>query len=536
MEQIFRRIKAFLDSCPKILILAMFYLILFGIGYLDFRAGVDMSLSPLYLVPITALTWFVSPLHGIICALVGAVLTLGGDVANGLPSERFVLLVWTIAARMSFFIVIVILLTFLKNMGVRRRMADEALNKVMQRLELAQMAAGAGVWDRSFITGETEWSSQMYSLLGLEQRDVEADMDTMLSLVHPDDRDNLIARRKQALEEHITIRNEYRVIWPDGQIHWLLSQGRGIYDELGRPVRITGICMDITERKKIEAELIEHREHLANLVEERTEELIKSNAQLHAEIDRRDRAEKELKVYRDHLEELVKERTEELEKANRSLHVEIVERRQAELTISSLLQQKEMLLKEVHHRIKNNMASMMSLLSLQIKDLDDPAAIASLQDAKSRLSSMGVMYDKLYRSENYREMSVREYLPPLIREIVDQFPNGEQTAIETDLADFSLSIRTIPPLGLIINELVTNAMKYAFKDRAKGVIRVRASSVEGRATIVFEDDGSGIPESMDVEKSGGFGLKLVSMLIEQLDGSIRIERNNGSRFILEFAI
>ena len=159
-----------------------------------------------------------------------------------------------------------------------------------------------------------------------------------------------------------------------------------------------------------------------------------------------------------------------------------------------------------------------------------------LQDAKSRLSSMGVMYDKLYRSENYREMSVREYLPPLIREIVDQFPNGEQTAIETDLADFRLSIRVIPPLGLIINELVTNAMKYAFKDRDGGVIRVSASSVEGRATIAFEDDGSGIPESMDIEKSGGFGLKLVSMLIEQLEGSIRIERNNGSRFILEFAI
>ncbi|MGV8120480.1 MAG: sensor histidine kinase [Candidatus Xenobiia bacterium LiM19] len=536
MEQIIGRIKAFLDSCPKTLILVMFYVVLFGIGYMDFRAGVDMSLSPLYLLPITALTWFVSPLHGIICALIGALLTLCGDVANGLPSERFVLLVWTIAVRLSFFIVIVILLTFLKNMGVRRRLADDALNKVKQRLELAQMAAGAGVWDRSFITGETEWSPQMFSLLGLEQQNVEADMDTMLSLVHPEDLDNLIARRKQAIEEHITIRNEYRVIWPNGQIHWLLSQGRGVYDEQGKPIRIIGICMDITERKKTEAELVEYREHLENLVEERTDELRKSNAQLHAEIERRDQAEKELKVYRDHLEELVKERTDELEKANRSLHMEIIERRHAELTVSSLLQEKEMLLKEVHHRIKNNMASMMGLLSLQIKDLDNPSAITSLQDAKSRLSSMGVMYDKLYCTENYREMSVLEYLPPLIREIVDQFPNREMITVETDMEDFVLSTRTVSSLGLIINELITNAMKYAFKERLKGIINVSASSDKGRATIVFEDDGSGIPESMDMEKSGGFGLKLVSMLIEQLDGSIRIERNNGSKFILEFAV
>jgi len=198
--------------------------------------------------------------------------------------------------------------------------------------------------------------------------------------------------------------------------------------------------------------------------------------------------------------------------------------------------EKELLLKEVHHRIKNNMRTMMNLLSLQSSVLKDSPAVTALQDARSRMQSMGVLYEKLYRSEDFREISIKDYLPPLIDEIVGVFPHNEMVKIETEIADFSLSARLLSPLGIIVNELVTNAMKYAFTGRTTGTIRVSAASKNNRATLVFEDNGCGIPESIDIENSTGFGLQLIGMLTKQLKGTIRLDRQHGSRFILEFDV
>jgi len=193
-------------------------------------------------------------------------------------------------------------------------------------------------------------------------------------------------------------------------------------------------------------------------------------------------------------------------------------------------------LKEVHHRIKNNMTTMMSLLSLQSSTLKDPLAIAALQDARSRLQSMGVLYDKLYRSEGFRDISIRDYLPPLINEIAGQFPGRDLVTIETDMADFSLGTAVLSSLGIIVNELITNAMKYAFTGRDEGVIRVSSSLHDNIVTLVCEDNGIGIPESIDIDKSSRFGLQLVALLAKQLKGSIRLERGRGAKFILEFRV
>ncbi len=213
---------------------------------------------------------------------------------------------------------------------------------------------------------------------------------------------------------------------------------------------------------------------------------------------------------------------------------DITEHKQAEEKIQTLLEEKELLLREVHHRIKNNMGTMMSLLSLQSKTLEDPTAIAALGDAKSRLGSMGVLYDKLYRTENLREMSIKEYLPALVNEIIDVFPNKGAVKIETQIDDFILGVKVLSPLGIIVNELLTNAMKYAFIDKDDGLITVSATIKDHLATLVIEDNGNGIPKSITIETSSGFGLQLVDMLTKQIDGTIRIERGKGTRFVLEF--
>jgi two-component sensor histidine kinase len=215
---------------------------------------------------------------------------------------------------------------------------------------------------------------------------------------------------------------------------------------------------------------------------------------------------------------------------------DITERKHAEENIKTLLAEKELLLKEVHHRIKNNMGTMMSLLSLQANTIHDSSTVTALKDAQNRLRSMEVLYDKLYRSENLRSITVNDYLPPLIKEIVNIFPNSDTVKIETKIDDFVLGVRELSSLGIIVNELLTNTMKHAFAGKEKGLITVSASKQGKRATIIIGDNGVGIPESVDIESSTGFGLMLVGTLTKQLQGSIRIERKEGTNFILEFEI
>lgn len=215
--------------------------------------------------------------------------------------------------------------------------------------------------------------------------------------------------------------------------------------------------------------------------------------------------------------------------------VDITERKQREEKIKVLLLEKELLLKEVHHRIKNNMSSMMSLLSLQANALKNPEAVAALLEARDRMRSMAMLYDKLYRSENLREMSLKDYLPLLINEIVGVFPNRDLVKVGKRIDDIVLGVKVLAPLGIIVNELITNARKHAFTGRESGSINVSASAKDGRVTLIVEDDGIGVPESIDIVNSPGFGLQLVGMLAAQLDGAVWIERGKGTRVVLEFA-
>lgn len=215
---------------------------------------------------------------------------------------------------------------------------------------------------------------------------------------------------------------------------------------------------------------------------------------------------------------------------------DITERKLAEDRIKKLLDEKELILKEVHHRIKNNMNTINGLLNLQAGRMVEPAAVAALEDAGNRVQSMMVLYDKLYQSDNINEAAAGTYLPDLVEQIVLNFPNSRSVKIETNIDDFVLEVKHLSPLGIIINELVTNIMKYAFKGRESGIITVSAMLKNNFVTLVIQDNGIGIPESVSLEKSTGFGFSLVNMLTDQLNGTIRLERGNGTRFVLEFEV
>jgi len=232
-----------------------------------------------------------------------------------------------------------------------------------------------------------------------------------------------------------------------------------------------------------------------------------------------------------HLEMVLAENREN-ETLHRVVISDITERTHVEDTIKALLAEKELILKEVHHRIKNNMNTMRSLLTLQALSMNDAVTSAALEDAGKRLVSMEVLYDKLYRSGGCSDLSVDVYLPALVDAVLSNFPAFTDVAVEKRFGDFKLDAKRMQPLGIIINELLTNVMKYAFKGKSDGRLLVSATLERGLATIVVQDNGNGIPDSVDLGKSTGFGLTLVKALTEQLNGTLRIERDNGTRIIL----
>jgi two-component system response regulator len=213
---------------------------------------------------------------------------------------------------------------------------------------------------------------------------------------------------------------------------------------------------------------------------------------------------------------------------------DITDRKIADNKIRSLLAEKELLLKEVHHRIKNNMNAIKGLISLQLAVEKESSAISLLHDLECRVQSMILLYEKLYCSENYRELSVKNYLTTLAEDIISNFPNSGIVKINTEIDDFILNVKDLTPLGIIVNEILTNAMKYSFTGRESGIVILSGAMKDNKVQISIEDNGIGIPETVNFENSTGFGMQLISMLTEQINGSIRIERNNGTKYIINF--
>ena len=213
---------------------------------------------------------------------------------------------------------------------------------------------------------------------------------------------------------------------------------------------------------------------------------------------------------------------------------DITERMEAEEKIRGLLLEKEIILKEVHHRIKNNMNTISGLLTIQADLQKNREAKEAILTAAGRISSMMVLYDRLYRSDLTGSIPLKEYLPALIDEIVRMQPVGGSIEVRTELDEFVLGSRQVSSLGIIINELITNAMKYAFAGRSDGLITITATKKEKSVTIQFRDNGIGLPEGLSFDNPKGFGLQLVFMLTKQLKGSVTIERGNGTSLIIEF--
>jgi PAS domain S-box-containing protein len=210
------------------------------------------------------------------------------------------------------------------------------------------------------------------------------------------------------------------------------------------------------------------------------------------------------------------------------------ERRHAESVIQRQLNEKEIFLKEVHHRIKNNITSIRGMLRLQASAVSNAEAKSIINDAVNRVESMNQVYDKLLLTDDYRELSVKQYLEDLVKSIVQIFPENRKIDLAVNICDFYLNARTLVPVGIIINEIVTNSFKHAFTEKSSGKISVLLSAENNKILLSVQDDGKGLPEDFDINSSEGFGAMLIKSYADYLDANIRVESGNGTKYYIDF--
>ncbi len=223
---------------------------------------------------------------------------------------------------------------------------------------------------------------------------------------------------------------------------------------------------------------------------------------------------------------------------NRRLYLdaqkEIILRKKVEDELKEALNEKDLLVKEIHHRVKNNLTVFSSLLNLQTRYIKDKEALDIFKESQDRAKSMALIHEYLYQSGDLKRINFGEYVKKLSMSLFHTYNINGLIDLNIETEDIMLDVNTAIPLGLILNELVTNALKYAFLEDEKGEINIKFNSNKNEYTLSVSDDGTGLPDGLDYKNTDSLGLKLVISLTEQIGGNIELDRIHGTTFVIKF--
>lgn len=326
-----------------------------------------------------------------------------------------------------------------------RRTAEEALRHSEGRLALALDATGLGLWEYDLAADALMWSERLRGFYGLDA-EAPVDFETFVTLVHPDDRERVLGGYDAALKRPGggDFSFEHRVVRADGTVRWLLAHGRVLTGADGRPARVLGTSLDITERKLAE-------EH------------------------------------------------------------------------------KALLLEELNHRVKNSFATVAGLLQLRAKRADGEEARALLGEATNQVMSIAQAYAHLYAGGQPRSLDFADYITALCQGLAEGMTDGERVRLTVTASPATMETDRALPLGMAVNELVTNAVKYAFPGGRAGRIAVTFEPTEAGWRLSVGDDGIGLPADFGRERGTGAGM--VKAFAQQARTRLEIQTSPGARFI-----
>jgi PAS domain S-box-containing protein len=379
--------------------------------------------------------------------------------------------------------------------------AEQALRENQARLATAMDIAGLVNWEFDVATGMFTFDDRFYALYGTtadhEGGHLMPAETYMREFVHPDDRKAVLAEIQKMLattDPYFSSQMEHRITPRDGSVRTIIVRQAPIVGPDGKVIRTYGANQDITDRILMESEI-----RSLNTV----------------------------------LEQRVKDRTEALQKSNEALEEENVQRLEAEAKLQASYDEKVLLLKEIHHRVKNNLQIIASLLNLQSRYISDKQTLAAIRESQNRVKAMALVHEKLYRSEDIAHISLHDYIRFLgtgLFQFYDAKVRGIQLSL--DIHDVNVDIDAAIPLGLIVNELISNSLKYAFPDDRKGEIAISVKKEGHTMTVVFRDTGIGIPADLDWKNTQSLGLRLVNTLVDQMNGTVELDRSSGTQFTM----
>jgi PAS domain S-box-containing protein len=503
----------------------------------------------------------------------------GSTVINrphSLYSEHKALVLSSIAGVASLVLIILVLSA---NTIIRRR-AENSLRESEQRFrEMADLLPT--------IIAETDLDSHVtyanragFETFGYSQADIDAGF-SVIDAVHPDEKERVLKDMKKVTQGEKIAGEEYRMLRKDGSELSISVHSSPIYKN-GKIIGVRSNLVDITERKQAEEALRESEEKYRSLVDS-TEDSIylvdrdrrylfmnekylsrlcllrdkvtgRSYSEFHSKKETKEFAKRVNEVFKTgkslpyeygserdggyYIRTLspVKEPDERI-RAVTVVSKNITSLKKAEEKIKASLKEKELLLQEIHHRVKNNMQVISSLLKLQAETIQDERLCASFRDSEHRVRAMSLVHEKLYQSKDFTHIPFKDYLTSLIRYLYQSYtPQARNIELSSEIEELPLTITHAIPCGLIVNELVSNALKHAFPEKRKGTITLSLRSPE-RDTIELSvtDNGISLPDDIDIHTTKTLGLHLVTILVEdQLKGEITVSRRKGTRFRIRF--
>ena len=467
--------------------------------------------------------------------------------------------------------------------------AYNLLKESEKSLAEAQKMAHIGHWEWEIANDKAYWSDELYRIFGRNPQEPYPTYKEFLNYVHPGDRDYVNSAANRAMNgKPYSI--DYRIVSVDRGERTVHMQSRVIFDAKNTPVRIKGIVQDITESKIAEEKI----QNLANIVESSQDAIVtmsldgiitswnKGAAQIYgysskkilgknASILAPDNLKDEIKKLIDRIKQGIKIKnyeTSRLKKDGTLITVsitvspifdtsgrlvaisviarDITERIKAEKSLEKTEAARK---KEIHHRIKNNLQVISSLLDLQADKFDNPKVIEAFRESQNRVISMALIHEELYEGEDTDTLNFSEYIRKLAKNLFQTYiisdKNIHLTMDMEENALFDMDIAV--PLGIIVNELVSNSLKHAFPGRDEGEIRVKLRREENEEhknegnkgtsfTLTVSDNGVGIPENLDLENPDTLGIQLITTLVDQLDGELELKRDNGTEFTIRFTV
>jgi PAS domain S-box-containing protein len=466
-----------------------------------------------------------------------------------------------------------------------QKMAEEALKSSEERLNLTLDAVNVGIWDWNVPSGNAVFSPKYYTMLGYEPYEFPQNYDSWRKLVHPED----IGWVEQEIQKRINGKGNYalemRMKTKSGHWRWILTEGKVVEFDLDRnPVRMVGTHKDITERINMEKALTESEEKYRTLfnsnpdytflmgpdgeikdVNEATTKIIgfsKEEILGNTFADLGIKLKWDVGPYMDKIASALQGKQVDpfetkimdvngdfhwlnifnsiIKKEGSISYILIIARditleKRISEEIKDSLREKEVLLQEIHHRVKNNMQIISSLMSLQTKYVYDEVSLDVLKESQNRVKSMALVHEKLYRSEDLTHINIYNYIKNLVLDLF--FSYGvlrDQIIPIIDIEEIKLNIETAVPCGLIINELVSNVLKHAFPNENSGKMWLSLHLIDNQIELIVADNGLGLPADFNLDSSNSLGMQLVNSLVNQLDGSIEIERTKGTEFKIKF--